>query len=111
MATDPCEILGIDRDADAEAVRTAYRKAALRCHPDVFDGDPEEAERLFRQVTAAYKTILRRRAARSADPRGRVYSPRDLAAMQTARAEIRRSASRRRTNKSNSSLTHRKKSG
>lgn len=47
------EILGVRQEADAEAIRTAYRAAALRCHPDR-GGD----DRLFRKVIEAY-SILR----------------------------------------------------
>ena len=34
-------LLGIQRDADSVAIRSAYRKLALRHHPDR-GGDPEE---------------------------------------------------------------------
>jgi len=42
---DPYAMLGIERDADEQAVRTAYRKAAKGAHPDS-GGDADEFARL-----------------------------------------------------------------
>mmetsp|Transcript_27949 Transcript_27949/g.64506 ORF Transcript_27949/g.64506 Transcript_27949/m.64506 type:complete len:219 (+) Transcript_27949:69-725(+) len=45
------EILGISSDADTAQIASAFRKAALRCHPDRNPNDPEAAakfQRLFR---------------------------------------------------------------
>ena len=33
------EVLGVPRDADADAVKSAYRKAAMKSHPDRNPGD------------------------------------------------------------------------
>lgn len=52
MATDPYEILGVKRDADAAAIRAAYRKLAKRYHPDLNPGKAEAAER-FKQINTA----------------------------------------------------------
>lgn len=52
MAADPYEILGVKRDADAAAIRAAYRKLAKRYHPDLNPGKAEAAER-FKQINAA----------------------------------------------------------
>jgi molecular chaperone DnaJ len=54
--TDYYEVLGVPRDADAEAIKRAYRKAALRWHPDRNPGNAEAAER-FKEVANAY-TVL-----------------------------------------------------
>jgi DnaJ-class molecular chaperone len=40
------EELGVDRDADAAAIKRAHRKAAKRTHPDVEGGDRDEFERI-----------------------------------------------------------------
>lgn len=61
---DAYEILEVDRDADAAAVRRAYQKLARRHHPD-FAPEDEAAGRRFREVERAYRILgdpeLRRR--------------------------------------------------
>ena len=49
-------VLGVEQDADAKAVRGAYRKLALQLHPDTHPDDAEAAER-FKEVTAAYDVL------------------------------------------------------
>jgi tetratricopeptide (TPR) repeat protein len=51
------DILGVRPDADADAVRTAFRKAVKAHHPDLHAGDPEAGER-FKQIVAA-SAVLR----------------------------------------------------
>ena len=55
MSTDPYEILGVPRDADADAIKKAYRKLARTLHPDV-NPDPQSQER-FKDVTRAYEIL------------------------------------------------------
>jgi molecular chaperone DnaJ len=50
------EVLGVPRDADAAAVKSAYRRAALKYHPDKNPGDPG-AEARFKEAAEAY-TVL-----------------------------------------------------
>ncbi len=52
MADDPYEILGVARDADQAAIRTAYRKLAKKNHPDLNPGDAAAEERFKRISTA-----------------------------------------------------------
>ena len=46
------EILGIDQDADQSAIKSAYRKLALKTHPDN-GGDEEE----FKKINEAYEVL------------------------------------------------------
>jgi len=48
-------ILGIASDATAEAIRTAYRRKALRFHPD--RNPAPEASETFREVQEAYDVL------------------------------------------------------
>ncbi len=53
---DPYETLGVDRDADAETVKRAFRERALRDHPDRNPNDPAAEER-FKRASEAYATL------------------------------------------------------
>lgn len=55
---DPYQVLGISRSAGLNDVRQAYRRAALKYHPDSRPADPAAAERRFHAVCEAYRTIL-----------------------------------------------------
>jgi len=50
------DILELDGDADADAVKTAHRRLAKACHPDLAPGDNEAAAR-FQAVQAAYDVL------------------------------------------------------
>lgn len=50
------EILGVNRDADAEEIRKAYRKLAVKFHPDKNPGD-KHAEEQFKELGEAYEAL------------------------------------------------------
>ena len=50
------EVLGASRDADAQELKSKYRKIALKYHPDRNPGD-SEAEEYFKEAAEAYKVL------------------------------------------------------
>ena len=50
------EILGVPKDADDAALKSAFRKLAMQCHPDKNPGDAE-AERKFKELNEAYQVL------------------------------------------------------
>ncbi len=58
MATqrDYYEILGVDRNSDADTIKKAYRKLAMQYHPDRNPGD-KAAEDKFKEAAEAYEVL------------------------------------------------------
>jgi len=50
------EILGVERAADEQAIKSAYRKLAHRYHPDKNPGD-KKAEDAFKEASEAYEVL------------------------------------------------------
>jgi molecular chaperone DnaJ len=51
------EVLGVARDATPDQIKSAYRKAALKWHPDRNPEKKEEAEHNFRAASEAYAVL------------------------------------------------------
>jgi len=56
MARDFYEILGVDRNAPQSAIKKAFRKLALKYHPDKNPDNPE-AETKFKEASEAYEVL------------------------------------------------------
>jgi len=58
MATqrDYYEILGVERDASSDAIKKAYKKCAMKYHPDRNPDDPD-AEQRFRECAEAFEVL------------------------------------------------------
>src|SRR4051794_10175149 len=50
------EVLGVARDADDQSLKGAYRKLAMKYHPDRNPGDGE-AEEKFKEAAEAYGVL------------------------------------------------------
>lgn len=50
------QILGVGRNASAEDIRKAYRKLAMKYHPDRNPGD-KQAEERFKEINEAYQVL------------------------------------------------------
>lgn len=61
MAKDLYQILGVDKNADDETIKKAYRKLALKYHPDRYatatDAEKKEAEEKFKEINHAYEVL------------------------------------------------------
>src|SRR5580704_4189042 len=53
---DPYEVLGVGRNADAAAIKSAFRKLAKKLHPDANKNDPKAAQR-FAELNSAYEIL------------------------------------------------------
>lgn len=56
MEEDFYKILGVDRNASGEEIKKAYRKIALKYHPDRNPGN-KEAEQIFKKAAEAYGVL------------------------------------------------------
>jgi molecular chaperone DnaJ len=74
------EVLGVPRDADARAIKAAFRKLALKYHPDR-NKEPGAEER-FKQIAEAYAILSDPKKRGEYDARGHAgvagFSPEDL---------------------------------
>lgn len=59
LPPDPYKILGVPKDAQLPEIRTAYKKLALKCHPDKFQDEKIKAEKQdeFQKVAQAYELL------------------------------------------------------
>ena len=55
--TEYYDLLGISKNATAEEIKKAYRKQALKHHPDRNQNNKEESEKKFKEIGEAHKVL------------------------------------------------------
>jgi curved DNA-binding protein CbpA len=63
---DPYEVLGVGKNADAAAIKSAYRRLAKKLHPDANKNDPKTAQR-FAELNSAYEILGEEKKRRAYD--------------------------------------------
>ena len=56
MSKNPYDVLGVSRTATADEIKKAYRKLAMKHHPDKNKGD-KASEAKFKEVSTAYEVL------------------------------------------------------
>ena len=51
------EVLGVPKDASNDVIRKAYKKLAIKWHPDKHVDDKKEAEEKFKEISEAYSVL------------------------------------------------------
>jgi DnaJ-class molecular chaperone len=51
------QLLGVSKTATEKEIKSAYRKLALKWHPDRNKDNKEEAEEMFKKINKAYETL------------------------------------------------------
>lgn len=57
MPKDYYKVLGVNRDAGDDELKKAYRKLALKWHPDRNQNNKEESEKKFKEIAEAYEVL------------------------------------------------------
>ncbi|XP_072541749.1 dnaJ homolog subfamily B member 2 [Salminus brasiliensis] len=70
------DVLGVSRSASPDDIKKAYRKQALRWHPDKNPDNKEEAERKFKEIAEAYEVLSDRSKREAYDTYGKSDMPR-----------------------------------
>jgi len=58
MGVDYYKILQVDKNAKDDDLKKAYRKLAMKWHPDKNPNNKKEAEAKFKQISEAYEVCL-----------------------------------------------------
>ena len=65
MSADPYKVLGVSSNASDEEIKKAYRKMAVKYHPDKVSQMGEDVQKAakekFQKLNAAYETIKKQR--------------------------------------------------
>ncbi|KAH0544532.1 hypothetical protein FGG08_001304 [Glutinoglossum americanum] len=75
----PYEVLGVEKDATESEIKSAYRKRALKNHPDkVSTEEKENAHKTFQEIAFAYAILSDERRRKRYDVTGRTEESLDL---------------------------------
>ena len=51
------KVMGVRRDATEDEIKKAFKKLAIKYHPDKNQDDPEKAKEQFQKIANAYETL------------------------------------------------------
>ena len=57
MAEDYYQVLGVDKKASADEIKKAYRKLAIKWHPDKNPNNKVASEEKFKKISEAYAVL------------------------------------------------------
>ncbi|XBT18129.1 MAG: DnaJ domain-containing protein [Candidatus Shikimatogenerans sp. Tser] len=70
MKKDYYNVLGVDKNADNIAIKKAYRKLALKHHPDRNINNKKESEKKFKEISEAYNVLINKEKRENYDKYG-----------------------------------------
>lgn len=65
------EILGVTKNASHDDIKKAYRKKALKWHPDKNPNNKEQADKMFKEISEAYEVLSDENKRRQYDKYGK----------------------------------------
>ncbi|XP_043100497.1 dnaJ homolog subfamily B member 6b isoform X2 [Puntigrus tetrazona] len=65
------EILGVTKNASHDDIKKAYKKKALKWHPDKNPNNKEQAEKMFKEISEAYEVLSDENKRRQYDKYGK----------------------------------------
>ncbi|XP_016135477.1 dnaJ homolog subfamily B member 6-like isoform X1 [Sinocyclocheilus grahami] len=65
------EILGVTQNASHDDIKKAYRKKALKWHPDKNPNNKEQADKMFKEISEAYEVLSDENKRRQYDKYGK----------------------------------------
>ena len=81
------EVLGVERNADADTIKKAYRKLAIKYHPDKNPGD-KAAEEKFKEAAEAYDVLSNPEKRQKYDQFGHSMGPQGFPGGEIGRAHV-----------------------